>query len=337
MTGNNPPMTENAPPTLPQRRQDLHKASAGVVAVIGGCAHPASRMLGAPALAARAALRAGAGLVRIAAPEPIASHILTIEPHATALAIPTDDQHNIIPHLASQAFDTLAEKSHCIAIGPGLGATHPQSTNHHCAVEALTLHAIQQDTIPVVIDADAINALARVREPLLDFRAPAVLTPHPGEFKRLAASLGQNNHTTDQALNTDDTRTAACQQLAARLGCIIILTGKNTVVSDGLRTWTNNKDHPCLATAGTGDILTGLLAALIAQHVAPPPPAPMPAGFTWPKPPEKPLDLYDAARIAVQTHGEAAQTWAKKKNASAGLLAAELADLLPNIIEQQRA
>ena len=240
-------------PRLPARPADSHKGTYGAVAVIGGCA-ASPRMVGAPALAATAALRAGAGLARILAPEPILNDAIVIAPSATGVPIPVGPDCHILAHEAARVIDEAARSSDCLAVGPGLGRGEgPRSA---------TLRAIQQEDCPVVVDADGINALAETPELTRDLRAAAILTPHPGEFRRLTESMGLSDH-----LGLARSREGAAEQLAQRLGCVVVLKGAGTVVSDGARTWTNPSGHPCLATAGTGDVLTGLVAGLVAQFL----------------------------------------------------------------------
>lgn len=310
-------MTDRPLPTLPKRDPAAHKGTNGTVAIIGGCATQAQRMIGAPALTARAALRAGCGLAKVAAPDPILNHILTLIPSATGRALPTNAQGQVIPHQAAEVFDELAAAATVLAIGPGLGSIAHAGE----ATRSLTLRAITQQDIPVVLDADSLNALAETPDFPRDFRAAAVLTPHPGEFRRLAKPLSITHDPTNP-----DERPAAAEALAQRLGCIAVLKGQNTVVSNGLETWTCQRGHPCLATAGTGDVLTGVIASLIAQYVAPGPRA---IGSTeLPKPKDKPLDLYDAARLAVELHAIAGERWAEQTESTTGLKADELADLI---------
>lgn len=322
-------MTDSPPPLprLPARPRDSHKGTFGTVIVVGGSTSDNSRMIGAPALSGLAALRAGAGLVRLVMPEPTLTAGLTLCPGATGVPIPTRDG-DIEPHEAAAVLDRVSAAatgdSVCLAVGPGLGQSE--------GAKSLVLRAITQDQRPLVLDADGLNCLAAIPEFLRDFHAAAVLTPHPGEFKRLVAALGLKN---DLGLATS--REKAAEQLAQRLGRIVVLKGAGTVVSDGQRTWTNSTGHPCLATAGTGDVLTGLLAGLIAQFVPSPQIMLMKARVPkMPMPPGRPLDLFDAARIAVHVHGLAGELWAKKLDASAGLLAVDLADLLPVALESLR-
>ena len=311
-------------PRLPQRAPDSHKGTYGTVGIIGGCA-ATPRMIGAPALVALAALRAGAGLARILAPEPILDHAIAITPSATGLPIPVGPDGHIVPHEATRLIDEAARFGQCLAVGPGLGTGE--------GPRAATLRAVQQEDCPVVVDADGINALAAIPELPRDLHAAAVLTPHPGEFRRLAESMGLRD------LGLSQSRERAAEQLAQRLGVIVVLKGSGTVVSDGARTWTNPTGHPCLATAGTGDILTGLIAGLVAQFVDTSPPLPEILRRTLPRSPEadlRPLDLFDAARLGVYLHGVCGQRWAERTKASGGLLAAELASFIPEAVEGMR-
>lgn len=310
--------TDSSPlPRIPARDPRGHKGTFGTVAVVGGCAHDDRHMIGAAALAATAALRAGAGLARLVMPAPVLDAGLTICPSATGVPIPVDAAGRIVPHEASAVIDAAVRACESLVIGPGLGASDGART--------ACLRAVQQEEAPVVVDADAINLLAEVPELVRDIHAAAVFTPHPGEYTRLAGALAIRVSPTDEAARPD-----AAAQLAQRLGSIVVLKGARTVVSDGQRTWINDTGGPYLATAGTGDVLSGLLAGLIAQFVAPPPPPPMP------RPKQKPLDLYDAARLAVHIHGLAGQSWADTRGAQAGLLAPELADAIPGVIERLR-
>lgn len=313
---------------LPPRAAGSHKGTFGTVAVIGGSDDPfpphQSRMIGAPAISALAALRSGAGLVKLVMPSSILSNGLTICPSATGIPIPNSS--NIIDrHDATATIDLAATHASVLAIGPGLG-TSP-------GAQAATLRAIQQEALPVVIDADALNLLSEIPEFMKDFHAAAVLTPHPGEFKRLCAGLGLAND-----LGIATSREKACEQLAQRLGRVIVLKGHATVVSDGQRTWTCPTGHPCLATAGTGDVLTGLIAGLIAQFCPTVEQTLMKTKVPrMPMPPDKPLDLFNAACIGVYAHGRAGELWAEQHKASAGLIAIELVEQIPHAIEELRA
>ncbi len=336
---------DSALPRLPTRDAAGHKGTFGRVAVVGGCAaHP--RMIGGPALAAIAALRAGAGLVRLVMPEPVLTAGLTVAPSATGAAIGVGEDDQIEPHEAARALDEALEGCDCLAIGPGLGSGG-------AGARAICLRAVMQQERPAVVDADALNNLAATPGLRHDFRAAAVLTPHPGEFERLSTSLGLGLGT--GAATDEAARPAACAALAQTLGCVVVLKGAPTVVSDGHRTWINVGDgarNPTLATAGTGDVLTGLIAALIAHagargsrgedlralaaaalrargmghH------APADAAHRA----DQGLSLYDCARLGVRAHAIAGLAWSRASGASGGMLALDLAAHIPAAVESLR-
>jgi NAD(P)H-hydrate epimerase len=266
-------------------------------------------MLGAPAFTARAALRAGAGLVRVLAPQPLIEAILQLTPSATGVGLPVDATGDLIRHRVAELLDRQIASCDCLVIGPGFG--------HGPGQQAGVLRAVVQEDVPVVVDADGLNGLAEIPEFWRDFHATAVLTPHPGEFRRLAATLSISHDPTHT-----DSRPLAAAAMALRLGCIVVLKGAGTVVSDGLRSWVCGRGHPCLATAGTGDVLAGLLGGLIAQH----------AGLS-----SRPrFSLFDIARVAVQAHAIAGEEWASARGVESGLLAPELIDEIPAVLERMR-
>lgn len=300
-------------PQLPRRDPKGHKGTFGTVAVVGGCAGEAAHMLGAPALVARGAIRAGAGLARLIAPQPLLDLLLLAAPFATGIPMPVDEGGRIVAHEATAILDRVSRESRCLAIGPGLGVGD--------GPRAASLRAVQQDETLVVVDADAITNLAEIPELSRDFRAAAVLTPHPGEFRRIASSLRLAIEPRDDA-----SRRAGAEALAQRLGCVVVLKGAGTVVSDGQRTWVCDRGHACLATGGTGDVLTGVIAGLIAQFVE------IRVHPKLPPNPARPLDLFDAARLGVQAHALAGEAWAESRGVDAGLLPDELADHVPSVL-----
>ncbi len=298
-------------PALPPRPPGGHKGTFGTVCVLGGQAAPPRVMLGGPAFAALGALRAGAGLAVLAVPEPIIAAALCVAPSATGLGLPVDEAGRLDPGRVAELLDGFLPGCAAVAAGPGLGASEPQSQ--------VMLRLVGRPYPPLVIDADGLNALAAGPQLDRDFRARAVLTPHPGEYRRLAGALRLEADPVDP-----DRRPAAAEALAQRLGCVVVLKGPATVVSDGLNTWTNPTGTVALATAGTGDVLTGIIAGLIAQHVRNGG-APSPAG----------LSLYDCARIGVFIHGLAADRWARRRG-DAGLLASDLLDEIPEAMAPLR-
>lgn len=310
-------------PSLPRRDSKGHKGTFGTVAVFGGSCSGNSAMIGAPALAALGALRAGVGLARLVMPGPILEAGILITPGATGVALATDSERSIVAHEAARTFDEVVSQCEAMVVGPGLGSGD--------GVRALALRAIQQEQVPLILDADGLNALADIPEFTLDFRARAVLTPHPGEFRRLAVPLAIQTDPVDAR-----SRPAAAQQLAQRLGCIVVLKGTGTIVSDGHQTWTCPRGHACLATGGTGDVLSGVIAGLAAQFARDAFAEGMIARGI-PTPSAKPeLSLFDLARLGVQAHAIAGELWAARHAAEAGLLATELAGLIPEALESLR-
>lgn len=293
---NRDPRLSDLPP-LPPRPRDGHKGTFGTVLVVGGSSDNSTRMIGAPALAGLGALRAGCGLCKLMMPSPILNAALSSLTSATGLPLQVDDEGQAIPFEAVAAFDRAAEDATCIVIGPGLGTAE--------AARALVLRAVQRDSPPLVIDADATNVLASIPDLFRDFHAAAILTPHPGEFRRLAVAF---RITHDPA--REESRAPAAEALAQKLGAIVVLKGARTVVSDGQRTWTCPAGDPCMATGGSGDVLAGVTAGLVAQHA------------------RQGHDLFQCARAAVAAHALAGESWASQ-NATAGMLASELANLIP--------
>ena len=291
---------------LPARAGAGHKGTFGTVAIVGGSVAHGRFMVGAPALAALGALRSGAGLARIIASAAVLEQALSICPSATGVTLATDHTGELEMAGAIAVFDAQAAAANALVVGPGMGVGDVE--------RAIVLRAVQQEDVPVVVDADAMTNLAEIPELWRDFRAGAILTPHPGEFARLAGVLKIGHSPTERAA-----RPLAAAALAQRLGCVVVLKGQGTVVSDGLRTWVCERGHPCMATAGTGDVLSGVIAGLVGAHAR--------AG----------LELFDAARIGVEAHARAGEAWAAASGAQAGLLAAELADHVPRALEAFRA
>ncbi len=251
------------------RPWDSHKGSFGNVIVLGG----APGMVGAPVLAGRAAIFCGAGRVSIGfiAPAP-----------------PLDDQH---PELMCRQADEYDLKKTVLVIGPGLGESS--------AAEHLLSDALNQASA-IVIDADALNLIAA--KPHLQAQVVAraerkfitILTPHPLEAARLLGISSQQ---------IQAHRWHHAQALAKKFEACVILKGAGTVIAQADTPFTmNTTGNPALATAGTGDVLSGICGALLAQHVAP----------------------YDAAKLAVWLHGRAADSLVEQGFGPVGLTASEL-------------
>lgn len=300
--------------TLPPRPAGGHKGTFGTVLVVAGSAGE-KRMTGAAVLAATAAARGGAGLVRVLAAEPICGVVLAGAPHATAVAVPVDRDGAMLEQPAIRAMDEALGGCDALVIGPGLGGGK--------TVERLAMRAVGQEGAAVIADADALGALADLPDFAREIRGRVVLTPHPGEFRRLAGPLGITADPTDPAQ-----REEAAGELARRLGCVVVLKGMGTVVSDGQRAWVCGAGHPCLAAGGTGDVLAGLMGGLVAQF---PPPVCAVPGRAPPGP-----GLFTLACLAVLAHARAGEAWAAGAGASGGMLPGELADLLPRQVEALR-
>ncbi|MEQ9453483.1 MAG: NAD(P)H-hydrate dehydratase [Phycisphaeraceae bacterium] len=277
---------------LPPRPQDAHKGTFGTVLVVGG----SIGMIGAPALVARAAFRTGVGRVKIAAPAEVLHPIIALEPSATGFILPED------PKEALAAIDRAdPEKKAILAIGPGLGITR--------TTQSIVEHLLADQPRAVVLDADGINALASLlrQRCLIPGSTPPrlVLTPHPGEFGRLASALGIDASPTDPVQ-----RPHAAQALAEALSATVVLKGHKTQIAATCnRAAENNTGSAALATGGTGDVLTGTIASLLAQG----------------------MDPFNASRLAVHLHGRAADLWSQH-HTDRGLLARELADHLTQAI-----
>jgi ADP-dependent NAD(P)H-hydrate dehydratase len=296
--------------TLPPRRADGHKGDFGTVLVVGGqCGRETGRvMVGGPALSAIAAMRAGAGLAVLAMPEPILRAGLIIAPTATGIALPTTTTGMLIASGASEAIDSVIDGKTILAIGPGLGTSD--------AAQRVVMRLAAREELPMVIDADGLNCLSMNRSFHLDLKAPAVLTPHPGEWDRLAKAVGIAGDAVSPAM-----RPGAADALAQRLGCVVVLKGAGTVVSDGLRRWVCPAGSAALATGGSGDVLTGVIAGLMAQFGR---------GGKAAK-----LSLFECACAGVFVHATAADHWTKGRG-DAGMLATDLLEEIPAVVMGMR-
>ena len=235
------PMTTPPLPELPERPADAHKGHFGLALIIGG----SRGMTGAVGLAGMAALRGGAGLVRLAVPDRCLETVAVLEPSYMTVPLPADPQGRI----AADAFGMiveLAEPATVVACGPGLGRSEQ--------LDSLVRRLYRELAKPLVVDADGLNALADNPDVLGEPGGPRILTPHPGEFARL---IGKQ-------LEAED-REAAAVKLAARCGIVLVLKGHRTLITDGSRQVINTTGNPGMATGGSGDVLTGLITALGCQ------------------------------------------------------------------------
>lgn len=253
---------------LPQRSFDAHKKSCGRVLVVAGSVG----MTGAAALCAQSALRAGAGTVLLAVAtslndifEQKLTEVMTVPMPETASRSLSVDAADKILELCD-SFDVLA-------LGPGLSLDE--------STAALARELVRNAGPPLVLDADGLNAVAGEARVLEERRSPTIITPHSGELARLAG-------TSADEIQAD--RLGAAKGAARRWGVVTVLKGAGTITSDGDRCAINTTGNAGLATAGTGDVLTGIIASLIAQGA----------------------DAYDAAVAGVYVHGLAGDLAAAK-------------------------
>lgn len=292
-------------PELPARAAAGHKGTFGTVLVIGGCAHGPRQMLGGAMLAARGALRAGAGRVVAAVPEPLAHEALMVLPEATVVPLPTDGSGVLRPSAAAEAIDTALPEAGALVIGPALGPS--------AEAGQMVMRLLAMEGKPMVVDADAIRHFASHADAALDLRATTVFTPHPGEAAVLAESLALDIDCIERA-----TRPSAAMMLAQRLGAVVVLKGAGTVTSDGLRCWRCDAGNAALATGGSGDVLAGIAGGLLAQFAR-----------SGPEP------VAGLAALAVELHARAGDLW-RDRHGDAGALAHELADLVPDVLGAMR-
>ncbi len=233
-------------PKLPRRARDGHKGTYGTVLVVAG----SRGMSGAAVLCGRAALRGGAGLVRVACPADTQPLVAAAYPGYTTAPIRQHADGSVGEGAADEVLE-LARDADAVVVGPGLG--RDGST---LALVRRVLNELK-DT-PLVLDADGLFAVSPFAD---EFRraAPTVLTPHPGEFARLTGA---------PAPTTDAARREQAVAFARRCGGVLLLKGAGTLVTDGTRLYCNTTGNPGMATGGSGDVLAGLIAALIAQGLS---------------------------------------------------------------------
>lgn len=244
-------------PRLKPRPADSNKGAFGRVLVVAG----SRGMSGAAVLCASAALRGGAGLVRLAVPAEILPIVASANPCYMTAPLPQDEQGRLAEQSAPLLLD-LIQANDVIAFGPGLGQGP--------AITSVLRAILEKAKRPLVLDADGLNALVDHLAALKaidkpgDSRAQAaaslILTPHPGEFARLLR--------TDTA-TVQGNRQELAVRFAREHGVVLVLKGHATIVTDGQRVFHNTTGNPGLATGGTGDVLTGLLAALLGQGLEP--------------------------------------------------------------------
>ncbi|UCC95378.1 MAG: NAD(P)H-hydrate dehydratase [Candidatus Omnitrophota bacterium] len=276
---------------LRKRKFDTHKGDYGYVFVLGG----SPGLTGAVCLCANAALRMGAGLIKVGIPQSLNS---IFEAKLTeVMSMPLYDVSGYLSERAFVQIGELDEKVDVYAIGCG-------ASLHH-STKKLILKVISQIEKPLVVDADGINSLAGCLAVLKKRKTKnLVLTPHLGEFSRL---LKLDRATIKRR------RKELLKQFALKYNLTLVLKGYRTLVSDGRRLFENNSGNPGMATAGMGDVLTGIIAGLLAQG----------------------LESFEAAQLGVYLHGLAADLAAREKTENC-LIASDVIDYLPKAIKKLR-
>jgi ADP-dependent NAD(P)H-hydrate dehydratase len=281
-----------APPRLPPRKPDGHKGTYGRVLVIAG----SRGMTGAAVLCGSGALRGGAGLVQVACPADVQPVVAAGNPCYLTAGI-SNRADGTYSEATLEELTRLGEPADVLAVGPGLG----NREDVEFLVRGLLIALPNK---PVVLDADGLNVLAPVKDQLPDRTGPVVLTPHPGEFARM---LGIPT----AEVQADRERLAV--EFSRRHKSVLLLKGHRTVVTDGQRVYRNDTGNPGMATGGSGDVLTGLIAALVGQG----------------------LSAFDAAALGAWAHGRAGDLAAAELGQVA-LTATDLLDYLPGALSDER-
>ena len=267
---------------MPDRDVDAHKGNFGKILLLCG----SKGYTGAAYLAAMGALRSGAGLVFLGVPE----SIYTIEAVKLneAIVFPLPDSGG---KLSADAIPEILNRlSHmdAVLIGPGLGLSE--------GVFQVVKAVLEYASCPVVLDADGINLIAPHKDILRGRTAPTILTPHGGEFARLGGRSGE--------------RRMAAEAMAKDLGAIVLLKGHRTVITDGYTTYINPTGNPGMAVGGSGDVLAGIITALIGQGIAP----------------------LEAAACGAWLHGAAGDLCAAELG-QYGMLPTDMVNVLPRLLK----
>ena len=283
---------------LPERPARGHKGTFGKVLAIAGSLDYA----GAALLVCRAAGRAGAGLVTLAVPESLQPLFAAKVVEATTMALPEDDVEEVDPE---PAMARIRDHEHdAIVLGPGL---KPGLATTELVRMLLAVPEDDPHPAPMVLDAEALRSMATLGEWWTGTVRPCVLTPHAGEFERLREGAGIEPADAGDLADDDEARLNAARAAAEAWRQVVVLKGAKTVIAEPDGTVTVAPfENPALATGGTGDVLAGVIAGLLAQG----------------------LESGPAARLGVYLHGTAGDL-VRERLGDAGLLASDLPDMVP--------
>jgi hydroxyethylthiazole kinase-like uncharacterized protein yjeF len=266
--------------TLGSRDKDAHKYAAGSVLIIAG----SEGKSGAALLSARGALRCGAGMVSIASWPGARAAIEGVLDEAMTVELDDSD--------IAGSVDAALDRRKAVAIGPGFGLDDK-------ARQVVERVALQWDG-PVVLDADAISHFAGRPEALRAAKGPRVLTPHSGELARLLSMT---------SAEVEANRYAAVVRASEACGCTVVLKGRHTLIATGDSVELCGPGNAALATAGSGDVLTGMLGAMLCT-----------------------APVHEAATAAVYLHAVAGDQWSEQTGADRGMLAGDIAEILPELL-----
>lgn len=268
---------------LPDRDPWGHKGTFGKILLLCG----SLGFTGAAYLAAMGALRSGAGLTFLGVPESI--YAIEAVKLNEPVVFPLPDADGKLSEAAVPEILRRLPGMDAVLIGPGLG----QSEGTFRVVKAV----LENAACPVVLDADGINVMAAHKDVLRGRVHPTILTPHDGEFARLWDVVGQD-------------RMASARQLARDLGCIVLLKGHRTCITDGETCYLNQTGNPGMAVGGSGDVLAGIIVSLLGQRIAP----------------------LEAAALGAWLHGAAGDLCAKELG-QYGMLPTDMIDALPRLLK----
>jgi len=271
-------------PKLPVRSAEGHKGDFGRICIVAG----SIGFSGAAAISAKSALRSGAGLVRAAIPKSVLPVVASIEPCFTTIPL-AEDTSGRISVKARSAVLRVAGENDVVAFGPGVGVSQ--------GIGKVLESLLRIDGLRLLIDADGLNNLAKLSGWPVFSKSRLILTPHPGERKRVWNSLLREPMPAE--------RVDQAAKLSLKSKAVVVLKGHKTVVCDGERFYVNPTGNPGMATAGAGDVLTGIIAALAGQG----------------------LDDFDASVLGVYLHGLSGDL-AAKKIGQMSLIATDIIDFL---------
>ena len=279
------------PTQLLQRKVKSHKGDFGHILILAG----SSRFSGAALLCAESALRAGAGLVTLGTPKSINLAIAQRKPKEVMTLPLPETREGTLSLTAFAKISSFLKNADVLIIGPGLG--------NNPATYALVRKIIKKTKLPMVVDADALNALSNHLEILKSHSAGIILTPHEMEMSRLF-SIGIDSIKKNRKL--------IAKKCAKYYNSVLILKGHNTVVTDGgKQLYINKTGNPGMAKAGSGDVLSGIVGAFLSQGLA----------------------NFKAAKYAVYIHGLAGDIAAKDKT-QVGLIASDIINRIPEAIKK---